>query len=153
MRLGTTHRKLDRLAIEQGVEKECPERPGLFVRILPASTYNPRYRKAIQDEAMRIKDGGEADGNRYEDAQFVADVLVADMRGLYDGEEEIEYTPEIGAEIFADPAHRDVLDWIVSEAMKRGQFYTEAVEKKVGNSPAGSSGKKAGAGKSTKTRS
>jgi hypothetical protein len=132
LRLGTSPRRLDLAAVSQGVRKECPFREGLFVMILPAATYNPRYRKAVQN--ARAKDDGDFT-DRYEDAEFVVDALVADMDGLYNAAgERVPYTRERGLKILSSPNHADVRVWITNEAHQYGEFYTEQVEKDAGNS-------------------
>lgn len=153
LNLGSTSRKLDLDAIDKGVEKECPERPGLFVRILPASRYSKRFNAALENEALSV-DGPRGLTQLLEDGEFVASVLVAGMRGIFDKDgKEVAYTDELGALILSNPAHRDVRDWVVAEAMQRGHYYTEAVESKKGNSASGSSGNGAGAARSRKTKS
>ena len=137
LQLGTTDRRLDLAAIEQGVEKECPDRPGLFVRILPASPYNPRYRAAVENRALKVTENGEGPPSfveMFDDPAFVTEALVADMRGIRDGDgSEVAYTPEIGVQILSAPEHQDVREWIGRESLKRGQYYTESVEGRKGN--------------------
>lgn len=137
LQLGTTTRRLDVAAIEQGVEKECPDRPGLFVRILPASPYNPRYRAAIENRALRVTENGQEPPSfveMFDDAEFVTEALVADMRGIRDETgAEVTYTPELGAQILSAPEHQDVREWIGRESLRRGQYYTESVEDRKGN--------------------
>lgn len=138
LRLGTSNRRLDEAAISQGVDKECPFRPGLVVTILPGASYNPRFRKAIQNAAL--KSNGDAESakekflSRYDDPEFVVEALVSDMKGLYnENGNEVKYTTERGLAIFSDPANADVKEWVVTQAHQYGQFYTESVEEDAGN--------------------
>lgn len=139
MRLGTTTRRLDTEAVEQGVEKECPHRPGLFVRVLPAASWNQRFKERVRREneavVQRMKENGDPGKvDYYDDAEFIADTVVAGMRGLYDDEgNEVEYTPELGAQILADPYNADVKEWVVLQAKQYGRYYREEVEKDAGN--------------------
>lgn len=139
MRLGNSAKRLDATAIQQGVVKECPYRDGLTVRVLPAAGFNPRFRKAIQNQAVQAlsdsaESAREAFINRYEDPAFVAKALVADMDPIYDDDgERLDYTPEIGEEVLSDPGNADVLQWIVNEALTYGQFYTDTVEAEAKN--------------------
>lgn len=168
--LGTGGRRLDAVAAVQGIEKECPWRSGLHVKILPAATFNPRFREAIAnlqvDEAEVVRarkvvmgdDRARAAASaafisRWERPDFAASALVGDMRGIYaaDGSE-VAYTEEVGLKILSDPSNADVLQWIVGEAMQIGQFYTKAVEADAKNSRTGSGGKRTGAGRSRKTK-
>lgn len=158
LRLGTTNRRLDVLAIEQGVEKDCSAlRPGLKVTILPAGTWNPRFRRALQARVERIAEAnGKAGGipERYEDPEFVAAALVLNMSGMYNASgEAVEYTHARGVAALSDPANADVMAWIVHEAQDYGRYYTEAVEADAKNSLTGSGGKQAGAGSSERTPS
>jgi hypothetical protein len=167
MRLGTTTRRLDPVASKQGVRKECPYRPGLFVTLLPAAPFNPRWQRALADTIKReraerngdAKAAGEDEAaafalDRLEDPQLLVEAVVADMDGIFDDEDKaVTYTPEVGIEILSDEGNKDVTGWIAVEAFRWGQFYVEEVERDEKNSAAGSSGKKAGAGRSKKTRS
>lgn len=135
LRLGSTARRLDPAAIAQGVRKECPFRPGLFVLVLPAASYNPRFRKAIQAQRAAAADGTPPSfESRYDDPQFVAEALVADVEGIYreDGTP-VEYTPELGLRILEDPGNADVREWIVTEAHSYGDYYAKQVEADAGN--------------------
>jgi hypothetical protein len=162
-RLGTTNRRLDELAVAQGVEKECHHRPGLFVTVLPAGQFNPRFDRALRARVERLtkeaalKNGdaaAEEFSTRWRDPEFVAGALVAGMRGIYTAEgEEVAYTPELGVQVLADPGNADVLAWVTGEALDYERYYTGSVERDAKNSPAGSGGKRAGAGNSGKTRS
>lgn len=156
MRLGTSDKKLDAAAIRQGVTKECPFREGFTVTILPGASYNPRFRKAIQNATAAITPShtiADEFTSRYEDPQFIVDALVADMGGIYgeDGEP-VAYTPEIGVAILSDPGNADVKEWVVNEAHQYGSYYTKSVEQDAKNSQTGSSGNKAGAGRSGKSQ-
>lgn len=137
IRLGTSNKRLDALAIKQGVTKECPFRPGFTVTFLPAASYNPRFRKAIQNGPRTNGDAETAAEeflNRYDDPQFVVDALVSDMGGIYNGQgEPVTYTPELGLAILADPSNADVKEWVVNEAHHYGHFYSEGVEQDAGN--------------------
>lgn len=146
LRLGTSPRRLDLEATRQGVELECPFRPGFFVTVLPFAVYNPHFREATQKHAGRLWNGktkedaptnGEATDmivERSEDPRFICEALVAGMRGLYDSEgSEVEYTQERGISVLSDAANADVLNWIVGEASNYGQFYTKEVEDAAGN--------------------
>lgn len=144
LRLGNSNRKLDEAATHQGIEKECPMRPGLVVTILPGASWNPRYAKATRNWAMSATDADtpeeakeqaeEAFRDRYDDPEFVAEALVADMSGLYNAKgNEVQYTTERGIAILADPGNADVRQWIVNQAHQYGQYYTEAVEEDAGN--------------------
>lgn len=134
LRLGTTHRRLDLDAIHQGKPLECPFRPGLTVTILPAATYNPRYKKALQAWGMRLSERANGSGeveisDHLEDPVFVADALVADMAGIYDGEgNPVEYTAEIGRRVLGADANADVLSWVANAAHDYGRYYAEDVE-------------------------
>lgn len=157
LRLGTTNRRLDPDAVKSGVRKACPYRPGLHVTLLPAAHFNARWQQALAEAARRERARGEdAEGGvmeRLSDPQLLVDAIVADMDGIYDEDgEEVEYTPELGLQILSDEGNRDVADWIASQAFQWGHFYTEEVRADEKNSGTGSSGKKAGAGRSTKTR-
>lgn len=138
LRLGKTNKRLDAAAIQQGVRKECPFRPEFYVLILPGANYNPRYRKALQNAAIRAN-GDESAAredflSRYEDPAFVVDALVAGMDGIFDSEgEPVPYTPELGLEVLSAPDNADVLQWVVNEAHSYGQFYAKAVEAEAGN--------------------
>ncbi len=151
--------RLDPALVEQGVEKECPFAKGLYVTILPAASWNSRWKERVRQEndrvLARMRDGeqkGRADF--FGDPDFIAGTLIADMRGIYDADgEEVPYTHDLGVRIMTDPANADVREWVVIQAQRYGQFYAEEVEKDLGNSGGGSSGKQAGAGKSKKTKS
>jgi hypothetical protein len=158
--LGTTNRRLDTLAVEQGVERECdPLRPGLFVTILPAGTFNPRFRSAIQERVERMAErngkGEDSDAlDRYDDPAFVVQALVLSMRGIRKADgTEVEYTSEVGMRALSDPGNADVLGWIVNEAHVYTRYYTQGVEADAKNSPTGSGGRQAGVGKSEKIQS
>lgn len=161
LRLGTTNRRLDVLAVEQGVEKECPLRPGLTVTILPAGVWNPRFQQALQARIERMAeaqakngDGKKPPAERNQDPEFVASALVLKMDGLYaaDGSK-VEYTLARGVSVLSDPANGDVMAWIVHEAQDYDRYYTGSVEADAKNSSTGSNGKQVGAGSSKKTRS
>lgn len=169
LRLGTSNKRLDPVAVEQGVTRPCPFRPGLTITILPAASFNPRFRRAVQLGAVKAaaklksQNGNvetateEAEDEflgRYDDPHFIVAALVADMGGLYDGEgNEVEYTTERGLQVFSDPGNADVKEWTVNQSLLYGQFYVEEVQEQRKNSRTGSGGKKAGAGKSEKTTS
>lgn len=169
IRLGTSAKRLDPVAVEQGVTKECPYRPGLMVTLLPAASFNPRFRRAVQAGALKAAAKLNAKGStvesvqneaeqdflsRYDDPAFVATALVADMGGLFNGDgSEVPYTVERGTAIFSDPGNADVKEWVVNQALRYGQFYVEEIEEEAKNSPTGSSGTKSGAGASGKTKS
>ncbi len=154
MKLGTTNRRLDAKAITQGIEVECPMRPGFFVTILPGAMYNPRYRKAVQEDADRVAEMAPSDAevvNRYDSLDFVVRALVSGMRGITDDEgNPVPYSPEMAKDVLGATENSDVRDWLISEAHNYGQFYTDSVEKDAKNSSTGSSGKAAGAGRSGK---
>lgn len=156
LRLGNTTRRLDAEAIEQGVTKECPVRPGLLVTYLPAATFNRRFKRAL---SKRPKEPGSGNTRadfieRCGEPEVIVDGLVTNVEGVFDEKgEAVEYTPEIGLQIFSDPSNADVVEWMVSECITYGQFYTKEVIEDSGNSGSGSSGKRAGAGKSKKTKS
>lgn len=146
LKLGTTGRKLDAAAVEQGLRQECPFRPGFFVSILPAASYNPRYKKAMQsarvsEKAVREQDPEKRDEeigksylSRYEDPEFVAEAFVANMEGIFRGDgSPVPYTQELGAQILRDGGNADVMQWIVSEAHQYGKFYTDQVARDSGN--------------------
>jgi len=156
-RLGDTGARLDLVAVQQGVEREHWHRKGLKVRVLPAGDFNPRFRNAFRDRAMEIGDRNGSSGevpSWTDDAAFVATAIVADMSGIYDADgNAVAYTPAVGERVLSDPENADLLAWIVSEALQHGSFYTERVEKQVGNSRRGSGGKRAGAARSARTRS
>lgn len=147
LRLGTTDRKLDAVAVQQGLTRDCPHREGLKVTILPAANFNPRFQKAVQEQLMaaalrsRAKKAEEPNGeanthvwNRYEDPQFIATALVSNMDGLYGANnKKRKYTPALGAEIFADPSHWDVKQWVVNEALDLAQFYVQEVQAEAKN--------------------
>lgn len=157
VRLGSSSRRLDVLAVAQGIEHECPLRPGLTVTILPAGPFNARFKRALQErvERMAERNGSAEEGaDRFSDPAFVAQALVLTMTGLYGADgSEIPYTPELGNQILADPGNADVLAWIANESMRYEHYYTKDVEADAKNSSTGSSGKKAGVGRSAKTRS
>lgn len=138
LRLGTTSRRLDPEAVESGTERECPLRPGLTVMIRPAAMFNPHFRKALQNRVQQIADAN-GDGleytARYQDPEFVAEALVADVRGITraDGSE-VTYTPDLGRAVLSDPGNADVLEWIANEALDFGHFYTAQVEEDEKNS-------------------
>lgn len=138
LQLGSSARRLDPAAIAMGRRKECPFRPGFFVSILPGASYNPRFRKAIQN--VRLASAGKTEEeketrflSRYEDPVFVVDALVADMEGIVGRSGPVTYTAEIGLKVLSDPANADVLSWISGEAHSYGQFYTEEVQSDKGN--------------------
>ena len=135
LRLGSSNRRLDATAIQQGVRKECPFRPGLFVMVLPAASYNPRYRKALQNARAKLDAGEQTEFlSKYDSPEFVTEAFVADMDGLYDREgKPVPYTPERGLKILSAAQNADVLEWIANDAHAYGQFYTEAVEADAGN--------------------
>lgn len=159
LRLGTTGRRLDVLAVQQGIEKECPLRPGLFVTVLPAGTFNPRFARAIQARLERLaakkeQEGAQPSTRFEEDPEFVVDALVASMRGIYAGDgSEVAYTPAVGLQVLADPGNADVTVWICNEAHDYGRFYEQGVEADAKNSSPGSNGKQVGAGESERTPS
>lgn len=165
LRLGATKRRLDVLAVQQGVEHECPLRPGLFVTILPAGMFNPRFARAAQAALEQLvaegsKNGKAKDGvkgaplQRFEDPEFIERALVASIRGIYraDGTE-VVYTSEVGLAVLSDPGNADVLAWIVLKAQEYGRYYDEEVEADAKNSLPDSSGKQAGVGASETTPS
>lgn len=139
LRLGTTTRALDVEKAHQGVEKECPHRPGLYVTVLPAAAWNRRWKERVRQEneavLARMRDGEKIEGRDFfEDAGFIADTLVGGMRGLYDADgNEVAYTPEIGVQVLEDEANADVKEWVVLQAQRYGQFYRDEVEKDEGN--------------------
>ncbi len=141
LRLGSTSRKLDAAAISQGILKEHAQHPGFKVMILPAASFNPRFREAVQNEAMagvaEGKDAKEAESSfirRYDNPEFVVDALVADMQGIYDGDgDPVPYTREIGVQVLSDLGFADVKEWIVNTAHEYGQFYAKAVEEEAKN--------------------
>jgi hypothetical protein len=159
LRLGTTTKRLDTERVEGGVELECPHRPGLYVTILPAASWNQRWKDRVRAEneraIARMKNGTPpAMPDFFGDPDFIVSTLVGGMRGLYDAKgEQVEYTTALGVGIIADPTHADVKEWVVLQAQRYGQFYREEVEADSGNSGRGSSGKRAGAARSTKTKS
>ena len=166
MRLGNSKRKLDVDAVRDGVERECPLRAGLTVRILPAADFNPRYRKAVQTFVFDVEDRIEVDSTedlyaearlriaeRMNNAEFLVRAIIADLGPIFDDQgNEIEYTEDVGRELFASGEHDDVVGWIGSEARRVADFYAEGVEADAGNSKRGSSGTKAGAAKSAKRK-
>jgi len=163
MRLGSSPRRLDILAVEQGVEHECPLRPEFYVTVLPAGTWNPRFKRALQQRVERISErNGRPDTDaaedefrdRYDDPAFVLDALVLSMRGIYGPTgEERPYTHDIGLNVLADPHNADVLAWIVNQAHLYGRYYEDGLEADAKNSLTGSGGSEAGAGTSEKTPS
>ncbi len=174
LRLGTTNRRLDAVAVEQGREFPCPLRPGLTITILPAAEFNPRYVRAIrksteavrdllseakdQDkEAKKILEKGAREESilgELSTAEFLVEAIVTDIKGLFNHEtgEELEYTPERGLRILSDPGHADVKNWIAMQATRFGHFYVKQTEKDLGNSSRGSRGKKSGAARAGKTK-
>ena len=163
LRLGSKDRRLDVAAMEGGVEKECTLfRPGFYVTVLPAVSFNRRYRKAMiaRNERLAASNGKpeKADSeasyiiDMYADPEFVVDGLVAGMRGIYDVDgNEVEYTREVGLAVLADAGNADVLDWIANEARDYGRYYTDGLEDDAKNSPTDSGGSAAGVGGSEKT--
>lgn len=154
LRLGTRDRRLDEAATQQGRECVPPDYLGLdgvTVWVLPAATYNPRARRAIQNVARSMANGngrritaedleGDAEDLSDEvneilyDPRFVVDALVADIDGLYNGKgNAVKYTRDRGLAILSDPGYADVLDWIVTEAKRLGKYYSETVEEDAGN--------------------
>lgn len=164
IRLGTTTKRLDQAAVQQGVEVECPFRPDFFVTVLPGATWNPRFRVALQNQKARgwVPDGAEGAEltaaerflRVYDDPEFIAEALVAGWRGVVGADgAEVEFDQALCVAVLSDPGNLDVREWIVNQATTYGRFYTESVEEEAGNSGRGSSGKKAGAGRSKKTES
>lgn len=137
--LGTTKRRLDIRAVEDGVAYDCPIRPGLVVTIRPAAMFNPHFRRALTERVQRIAETNGGDSvehtSRYRDSGFVAEALVAHMGPLKraDGTE-VDYTPEIGRAVLADPGNADVLEWISNTALDDGRYYTAEVEEEEKNS-------------------
>lgn len=159
IKLGKAGRRLDTDAIDKGVWKDCPYHD-IRVRIRPAASFNPRFRKAMRariEDSVERSLGEDAEGSITswtEDAEFIVNSVVADIDGLYNGEDEpVAYTPEIGVRLLSDPGHIDVREWIVQEATSYQAFYAQTLAKRSGNSRSGSSGKRAGAGRSARTRS
>lgn len=159
IKLGKAGKRLDTEAIEQGVWQDCPMHEGVRVRIRPAAAFNPRFRKALRARAEEIAERALGDddfeaASWSDDPETIVAAVVADMDGLYDGEDRpVTYTPEIGVRLLSDPGHLDLREWIVQEALHYQAYYARTLAKRSGNSRPGSSGKKAGAGRSARTRS
>lgn len=137
-RLGTTDRHLDADAVDDGVRLECPLRPGLFVTITPAASYNRAYRAALSDWRERwdgSKDAKPSDdlGKWYESAEVVARGIVRDMDPIFEDGEPVEYTPELGVEILSDRSQADVLTWIADMSVTSAHFFNRAMEADAGN--------------------
>ena len=76
------------------------------------------------------------------------------MTGIYRSDDTtVDYTPEVGKKVLGDPTNADVLSWVTIQAQAYDRYYTGTVKADAKNSSTGSSGKRAGAGKSKKTRS
>ena len=145
LQLGSSARKLDAVAVRQGIERECPYREGVTFTILPAAHFNPRFRRAVQNRmtlavakkanGLASEDGAhdetfveEAEG-RYDDPEFIASALLADINGIRNEKgNPVKYTHERGVQILSDPSNWDVREWLINEALTLGQFYTDDVE-------------------------
>ena len=161
LKLGKENKRLDLEVIQRGRSVECPLRPGVAFEIRPAHVANEDYSKALRVKAYheQVEEKGEFASNAQWSMEFLSipevavGALVGGITGIYDDEgAEVPYTPEIGLQVLGDPAHVDVLRWVVVEARKYADYYTQDLDADEGNSGRGSSGKQAGAGKSRKTR-
>lgn len=142
--------RLDETATEQGVTKRYPG-SDVSVTILPAAMFNPRVRRMLMQQARDGTSDEEFIQERFRDPVFIARAIVADM-DIEDGNgEKVPYTPENGEKVLGNPAYAHFREWVMAEAGNLAQFYAKELEADVGNSRNGSSGKRAGAGKSKKT--
>ncbi len=171
LRLGTKPKRLDLEVIEHGVRKEAPMAPGVFFRILPWGTHNPRYKRALQLRAARdaangkVKEGADIEETgrayilaRQEDPEFIVDAVLPDADDAIDGllsekGNPIKYTRARGIQILSDPEWAHLRDWVVGESYRVAGTYKEEVEESGNDSRPASGGKKGGAAKSRKTGS
>jgi hypothetical protein len=173
LRLGEKPKLLDLDVLENGLRRECPWAPGVFFTVLPWGTQNKRYRKAMQLRAMRerAERNGKARSNeqpgaedletqaaewidaKQKDPEFIADAVLKDIEGLLNEKgNPIKYSRERAVQILSDPACVHIRDWVVGTAHQAANTYKANVEESAKNSGRGSSGKKAGAAGSKKTK-
>lgn len=165
IRLGTQAKRLDVELIEKGERLEAPMAPGVFVTVLPWGDHNKLFRKALRTRATREAMGGKTGApegdevrdylvDRTEDPGFVVDALILDIEGLVDAEgDPLPYTKERALVILKDPAWSHFLNWIVGNAFRLSNRYVEDTVAVGNSSRPASSGRKAGAAKSVRTKS
>ena len=164
IRLGTQARRLDVALIEQGERVEAPMAPGVFFTVLPWGDQNRRFRRALRARAMKEGLRGKSDApegeelhdylsDLTEDPAFVVDAVLLDVEGLVDGEgEPLEYTRDRILGVLKDPGFSHVLSWLVGVALRLAGRYVEDTVAVGNSSRSASSGKRAGAARSAKTK-
>jgi hypothetical protein len=171
LKLGAAPRALDLDLVDNGVRLEAPMAPGVFFTVTPWSDSNKRFRRALENRHLKralakkvvngiAKEDDEAEElvSQYDelrdDGSFVADAVVKDIEGLLNGSgNPVQYTPERARAVLRPDEWRHLRSWVVNESLLLAMKVQKGVEEDAKNLPTGSGGKRAGAGRSARTKS
>lgn len=146
LKLGKSPRPLDLDVLENGVEVEPDMTPGVVFTVLPWSTDNRRFRRAMERRLvgkMAEKNGGEGLSREevveestsfQDDGEFVVDAIIKDATGILNAKgNPVQYTRERGLQILCDDRWAHLRRVLVQEAIKLNRRLTQAEEDAQGN--------------------